>query len=666
MLRRILIAAFGTEASSAVAQVLSSSSPVPPSIHLPNFKSAEAQPAVVTEQLQKLLQCGTIAEWTPQMGEPHSVNALGVFLKEGKSRLVMGPMVLNRWQQRCPVTYETLSLAEAFLQPGDFMVKDDAKAGYHHMPIHPEFWKYLVVAWQGKRYFYKFLPFGLATACGVYTQFQLVANRVLRLFGAQLAQYIDDAVHAARTQQRGRYVSLGRLLMGAALGIFFSEKSLLFPTQQLPMLGMEIYTIAADEEFPHRQFVCFSTPQKRLDKLTAAAEKLLSDDKPTKRKLAAVAGLLLSCKTGAPFSALFVRSLYDNLKVAHDWDKSLQISPAAAADLRWIIDCMHKYNGRKLKKPLRQHGLLIDIDSSDFSHAARVSDLQTHEFLGQLTAQFPPELRDTSSLLREATGIDLLASAAFVKYDQTSLAKHSRLRIHVRNDNQGAVSNFQKMKAGSLELLRPVHNFYELCMQHDVQPTFEWLPRETAAIQAVDDLSKRFDTADVRITRRTFRMIVYHAFPRDQPLANSAAEFLKRSSWGFPTVDVLAAASNAQAPTFFSKGYDSGAAAVDGFAQPLPLFKNGIRQLYWIFPGPVSNYQKAIQKLMEEKCDAILIAPTRSKQPWIGSLLQLPILDSISSDNTSGLYAIGPSAPPEWAQKPPIIPLTAHFISWLS
>jgi len=664
ILRRILLAALGKEQTDVVEGILSDSSPTPPSFHLPNFKSAEQHPAVVSEKLQKLLQCGTIAEWTPEMGRPHLVNSLGVVLKDAEARLVMGPMLLNRWQNRRPVSYENLSLVEAFLQPGDFMIKDDAKAGYHHIPIAPECWKYLVVAWQGKYYYFRFLPFGLATACHVYTQFQLVANRVLRIYGAEMMQYIDDALHAARSEYAARYRSYVRLLMGSALGIYFSDKSIFSPTRQLSILGMDVTTVATDPEFPGQYFVCFSVPQKRLDKLQAAATKLFSAAVPTKRQIAAVAGLLLSCKTGAPLSPLFVRSLYDNLKTGNDWDQSVVLTAAAVADLRWVVDSMPKYNGRKLKKPLRQHGLLIDVDSSDFSHAARVFNLETGAHLGDLIAQFPPELQGSSSLLREATGIHQLASQAFAQFSKSLM--HSYLRIHIRNDNQGAVSNFQKMKAGSLELLSPVHNFYNLCMEHDVQATFEWLPRTTAEIQAVDGLSKLTDTTDFYIPKKILYEIVKRDFPLNNSLAVHAAQQLQRSSWGSPTVDVLASASNKKAPIFFSKGHDVGAAAVDGYSQPWPVYQGGIRQLYWIFAGPVSDQQLAIRKLMEEKCDAIFIVPSRSRQPWVGSFFQLPIIDSISFEYSAGLYVAGPSAPPEWKAKPPHIPLTAHFVSWLS
>lgn len=434
VLRRILTAAYGSQHTAEVEDVLSSSSPLPPSIWLPNFKSAQQHPDVVTDKLDKLLQCGTIAEWTPDMGKPHLINALGVAFKDSDARLVMGPMVLNRWQRRRPVVYETLSLAESFLQPGDFMTKDDAKAGYHHIPIHSEYWKYLVVSWQGKHYYFRFLPFGLATACGVYTQFQLVANRVLRMHGAEMLQYIDDALNASRTKELALFRSHIRLLMGAALGIFYSNKSDFFPTQQTSILGIDINTVATDPEFPGRYFVCFSVPKRRLDKLQALAQQFLELPEPTRRRLASVAGMLISCKTAAPFSTLFVRSLYDNLQAAYDWDQSLSLTPASIADLLWVVHSLHKFNGRKLKKPLRQQGLLIDVDSSDFSHAAKVFDLESGDFLAELTAQFPPELIGTSSLLREATGINLLASQAFSRFAPS--LKHSFLRIHIRNDNQ--------------------------------------------------------------------------------------------------------------------------------------------------------------------------------------------------------------------------------------
>lgn len=663
VLRRILLSAFGSSRSSYVDAILSSDSPTPPSVWLPNFKSAELHPQVVTDKLEKLLQCGTIAEWTPDMGTPHLVNSLGVVCKDGEFRLVMGPMVLNRWQKRFPFGYETVSLAEAFLQPGDYMFKDDAKAGYHHIPIHPDYWKYLVVYWNGKYYYFKFLPFGLASACHVYTQFQLVANRVLRLHGEEMLQYIDDALHTARTLPIARHHAYTRLLMGAALGIFFSDKSSFPPTQATSILGLDITTVATDPEFPGQHFVCFSIPQRRITKLKALATTLLTSASPTKRQLASVAGMLLSCKPAAPLSPLFVRSLYDTLRTAQDWDQSLTLTPAAIADLRWIIDSLDKFNGRKLKKPLRQHGLLIDVDSSDFSHAAKIFDLSSDTCLGDMVAQFPPHLHGTSSTLREASGISSLASQAFERY--SPLLKHSYLRLHIRNDNQGAVSNFQHMKAGSLDLLQPVHDLYNLCMQHNVTPTFEWLPRNTPAIQAVDSLSKVHDPSDFQLNNRAFSLITSHRFPVSSPLPQRAVSLLRRPNWGVPTVDVLASASNTRASSFFSKGFDAGAAAVDAYAQPWPLYHHGTRQLYWVFPGPVTDPFLAIRKLFEEHCDAILIVPSRSTQPWFGSLHQLPIVDSIPLGYRQGLYQPGPAVPIEWRTVPPRVPLTAHFISFL-
>lgn len=362
---------------------------------------------------------------------------------------------------------------------------------------------------------------------------------------------------------------------------------------------------------------------------------------------------------------MFVRSLYDNIKAGQDWDQSLSLSPEAISDLKWIIDCLHRYNGRILKKKLRQHGLLIDVDSSEFSHAAKVFDLATGEFLSELTAQYPVHLQGTSSTLREATGISLLASKAFDLYTEACMLKHCYLRIHVRNDNQSAVGNFQQMKAGSLELLHPVHEFYELCMERDVQPTFEWLPRTSQPIQAVDAASKRLDPTDIRLTNNSFDSIVTRRFNLNNPVMERVATILGRQHWGLPTTDVFASVNNNRAPIFFTKGYDQNTAGIDAYAQPWPVFRNNILQLYWIFLGPVTDQLPAIRKLTEERCDAIFIAPTRTTAPWLGSLRALPIVDTIKLNYRAGLYEAGPSAPPEWNTKPPVVPLTAYFISWL-
>ena len=56
----------------------------------------------------------------------------------------------------------------------DYIFTFDLKSGYHQIDIRPAQHKYLGFAWEreGRRQFYPFtvLPFGLATACYIFTK----------------------------------------------------------------------------------------------------------------------------------------------------------------------------------------------------------------------------------------------------------------------------------------------------------------------------------------------------------------------------------------------------------------------------------------------------------------------------------------------------------------
>jgi len=78
------------------------------------------------------------------------------------------------------------------------------------------------------------------------------------------------------------------------------------------------------------------------------------------------------------------------------------------------------------------------------------------------------------------------------KIGQLLLQRYAaQLRHHtllILCDNQGTVSNFNKMGAGSLAAFQLVRDLYEAAMAADVQLQFQWRPREDPAIAAADAL----------------------------------------------------------------------------------------------------------------------------------------------------------------------------------
>ena len=72
------------------------------------------------------------------------------------------------WKQR--FKYEDLRVAMLLFEKGDFLFSFGLKSGYHHVDIAAIHQKYLGFSWQGAYYVFTVSPFGLSTACYMFTK----------------------------------------------------------------------------------------------------------------------------------------------------------------------------------------------------------------------------------------------------------------------------------------------------------------------------------------------------------------------------------------------------------------------------------------------------------------------------------------------------------------
>jgi hypothetical protein len=73
---------------------------------------------------------------------PVLVHPFGVASTAGKNRLICDARALNIFLKNLPFQHEKLRDVLAYTKAGFFMVTWDLKAGYYHIPIHPDFRKY--------------------------------------------------------------------------------------------------------------------------------------------------------------------------------------------------------------------------------------------------------------------------------------------------------------------------------------------------------------------------------------------------------------------------------------------------------------------------------------------------------------------------------------------
>ena len=251
-----------------------------------------------------------------------------------------------------------------------------------------------------------------------------------------------------------------------------------------------------------------------------------------------------------------------------------------------------------------------------------------------------------SSLARETRGVYLAFRVAVERCP--AHLRHTICRLI--NDNQGCIQVYQSMGGSSPIVFKTVRELWELAFENDIELQFEWRRRTDPAIQVADELSKKEDGTDFRLTTAAFKFIC------QQPLALAVQQHLQREIWGYPTLDVFAAEENSKVTLFLSKYLCPRSAGVDGFTLPWQqhhLTEPQQRPLVWAFYGPFSDPSQVIQKVLQEKVDTILVVPVEATAPWWPNLNLLPVRSQVVLHHTHGegmLYVDGPTAPSKFSK----------------
>ena len=97
-------------------------------------------------------------------------------------------------------------------EKGEYMFKFDLKSGYHHVDVHPDSHMFLGFQWEikgVKNYFvFTVLPFGLSTACYLFTKLLRPLVRYWRGRGLKAIIYLDDGIVAVQGLERALHESV--------------------------------------------------------------------------------------------------------------------------------------------------------------------------------------------------------------------------------------------------------------------------------------------------------------------------------------------------------------------------------------------------------------------------------------------------------------------------
>ena len=335
----------------------------------------------------------------------------------GKKRLVVSLKYLNLYLWKDKFKYEDMRSAMEYFEKDGYMCTFDLKSGYHHVDVCESSQMYLGFEWEQAYYVFTVLPFGLASACYVFTKLLRPIVRHFRALCHKFVIYVDDGILVGANYQEAKQLceSVVDTLNRAGFVLNLS-KSCLEPKQSVLWLGFQINLERGCITIPHDKVLAVCRD-------IAGMIAMPSMPWPVKRIASIVGKLILFSLAVGPIARLRTRALYRVILSRFTWSSKVVLSEEALDELRfWCIN-MEIFNGQ----PLWRSPSAVRLVSSDASDTGYVVEHGMHVAHGLWTL----EESGFSSTWRELQAIALVLESVAPKLIHTN--------VRWFTDNQNAV-----------------------------------------------------------------------------------------------------------------------------------------------------------------------------------------------------------------------------------
>ena len=381
--------------------------------------------------------------------------------------------------------------------------------------------KYLGFAWGGCYYVFTVLPFGLSTACYMFTKLLRPLVRYWRGQGIRIVVYLDDGLGAATGKTEAANISkIVQSTLEQAGFVLNREKSVWQPTQRLQWLGFVIDMTLGQIE----------VPQAKISGLLDLLGKTAHATHVSARQLASIVGKIISMGLAVgPVSRLMTRSLYALLESRIAWCGLLALPEEARKELEFWSTNLADYKAQPIwHSPSAVR--VVYSDASDTGYGGYVVEHGHYTAHGQWTA---PEAV-LSSTWRELTAVWRVL--------QSLASELSSNRVRWFSDNQNVVRILQ-VGSRRPQLQEVAMKIFSLTIHCQIRLEPEWVPREQN--EQADYLSRIIDLNDWLLNPEIFAQL--------------------DAQWGPHTIDRFASYENSQLPRFNSCCWNPGSEAVDAF-----------------------------------------------------------------------------------------------------
>ena len=503
--------------------------------------------------------------------------------KTGDYRLILDLSDLNLYLKKVHFKMEGLLAIASLISSGDFLASLDLQDAFLTIAMHSSCFKYLCFDFDGVRYCFIALVFGLSCAPRIFTKLLKVPLSHLRLNGIKNSAWLDDILLVGSSYSDTLdIINQSRSLLESLGFIVKQSKSHLIPSQSILHVGFIWDSVKCT----------VSVPTEKVSALKDICSFALTHP-ISLRFLARIIGIIDSFRFGCPIVPLHYRSLQSDLiknsGPPTNWDSKIFLSPLACSDLKWWLECDLSLRPAPLASfsPSPTHQMETDASKVGWGAYAHSKSFTQGKWstseakLHIIYLELWTVLLGIKALFRDSSPISLL-----ILCDNTSA-------VNYINRMGGTKSKFLCNLA--LEL-------WDYCLSHNMWLKAVYL-RGSENVRA-DTLSRVFsDNHDYSLSDSWFSHLHSHL--------DFCLDF-----------DLFADRLHHHLPRYSSRFPDPNAELIDAFSF------HWTGNLY-LFP-PVVLLNRVINKFISDNCQfGLLIAPYHPSSPVFSSILNLCISSPI-------------------------------------
>ena len=564
---------------------------LPPVFYLKSFPFSRSRSLSIDTQISTLYDKTAIAVITPSSDQ--YVNSIFDVPKKDTPdcRVILNLKILNNFIRKIKFKLEGYETIISMINQFDFMCSIDLTDAFLMFSMHPEFFRFLCFEWDGVRYCYKCMPFGLTSAPRIFSKVLKSVLVFLRSRSIRVSAWFDDLIIIANSVSLLlEHLYFVRMILRSLGFLINNDKSNLVPSQSMLHLGYIWNSVD----------LTLSVPMDKVANLKNLCSKALNGP-VSLRFLQRILGTIESFKRAFPYAALHYRQLQKEVSTyiseGSDWDFKIKPSSTSCSDLKWWVDCPLSLMPRSLAPFDHRITLTTDSSRSGWGGFSSFKDgKEDKEVFGFWSDE---ELKLHINALE--TKAVLLCFFSFFR-------EESNTSILIKSDNCTAVSYINHLGGvRSPVISNLIIELYEFCLPRKITIKASFLKGRLNA--RADALSRR--SRD-------------HCYALPQTLFSLFCSNFDLS----PSIDLFATRDNCKLENYYSDGPDPKALGFDAFSQDWP------KSIYAFPPTPL--IAKFLSYFISYEVESgLVIVPYWPAQPFFPVLLDLlinpPVLFPVSS-----------------------------------